>query len=515
MNFGKMKDQNSFFLHTCIVAIGILLSRITGLMRDVVFASLLGTGIVAEAFYVAFRLPNTFRRIFAEGALSNVFVPLFSAKIQHNRKIANTFSAKILIILLLSLLVVTLSVEMCMPYVIRVINPGFINDEEKFNLTVKLARITFPYIILISITAFFGSILNSVHSFWQFSIVSVILNLVLLVGLYLTNNWFSNAGECLSYLLIFAGLLQIVFVAYFCIKKHIFPFYQHTLVKTSHKSQYDQDVKIFLKKLFPAIVSSGILQVNIFIDGIFASFFTGAVSYLYYTDRIGQFPLSIIGYSLSVAILPSLSVAFQQKRKNEIAALQRKSFDVAMFFSIPAMLLITILSKKIIMLIYQHGAFDTNDTDIVALMLTIYALSLPFNVLLKIFFSCFYAQKNTKIPMRISMVALVFNIVSNVILIKFIDMYCVIVSTTLSSVLSCFMAIYYLYRDKECYINTECLRSLVRITGLSVCSCVLVPCVFYNFNLIIILSLVAMVHLALCFYFKVLTLSIITDVLHR
>ena len=208
------------------------MSRITGLMRDVVFASLLGTGIVAEAFYVAFRLPNTFRRIFAEGALSNVFVPLFSAKIQHNRKIANTFSAKILIILLLSLLVVTLSVEMCMPYVIRVINPGFINDEEKFNLTVKLARITFPYIILISITAFFGSILNSVHSFWQFSIVSVILNLVLLVGLYLTNNWFSNAGECLSYLLIFAGLLQIVFVAYFCIKKHIFPFYQHTLVKT-------------------------------------------------------------------------------------------------------------------------------------------------------------------------------------------------------------------------------------------------------------------------------------------
>ena len=186
-----------------------------------------------------------------------------------------------------------------------------------------------------------------------------------------------------------------------------------------------------------------------------------------------------------------------------------------MFFSIPAMLLITILSKKIIMLIYQHGAFDTNDTDIVALMLTIYALSLPFNVLLKIFFSCFYAQKNTKIPMRISMVALVFNIVSNVILIKFIDMYCVIVSTTLSSVLSCFMAIYYLYRDKECYINTECLRSLVRVAGLSVCSCVLVPCVFYNFNLIIILSLVAMVHLALCFYFKVLTLSIITDVLHR
>ena len=513
MKFYKKKKNT--FLSALVISVGVLLSRFTGLIRDVVFASFLGTGIVAEAFYVAFRLPNTFRRIFAEGAFSNIFVPFFSSKITENHKIANHFSAKILKILFLFLIIITIFIEVGMPYVIKVINPGFLADKEKFNLAVSLSRIAFPYVVLISITAFFGSILNSVNSFWQFSIVSVILNIVLFIGLYLTNSFFSNSGICLSYLLIVAGCIQVIFVAYFCVKKHIFPAYSDDKLELKYKIENNRDVKSFLKKLLPAVISSGILQINIFVDGIFASFFAGAVSYLYYTDRIGQFPLSIIGYSLSVAILPALSIAFKKNNKNDIVDLQTKSFNIAVFFSIPAMLLILMLSKPIIELIYQHGAFNADDTEIVAKMLAIYAISIPFNVLLKILFSCFYANKDTKPPMQISIISLIFNIICNIILIKFVGMYCVVISTTSSSILSYLMAILLLKKNGVLYINKKCSVFFVKILLISLLSCCLIPYFFYDLNLIIILIIVGLIHVVLCFGAKILTIDFLRGLIRR
>ncbi len=404
--------ENKTFISAMIISIGIFLSRITGLLRDVIFASFLGTGSLSEVFYVAFRLPNTFRRIFAEGAFSNAFVPFFSSKIKENSLVANVFSSKIMLILLFCLSILTIFMEIFMSQVISVINPGFLADREKFLITVFLSRITFPYVILISMAAFFGSILNSVGSFWQFSIISVILNIVLSLGLVFTRKLFSNAGECLSYLLIVAGVFQVVFVIFFCFKKKIFPskiFNKNLDEKINEEN--NKDVKLFIKKFFSAIVSSGILQINIFIDGIFASFFSGAISYLYYTDRLIQFPLSIIGYSLSVAVLPVLSIAFKEKNFSKISVLQKDSLNIAMFFSIPATLMIYALSENIVSLVYEHGVFKESDTKIVALMTSIYAFSIPFNVLLKIFFSCFYAQKNTKYPMKISFFSLLFNII--------------------------------------------------------------------------------------------------------
>ena len=499
-------NNNKTFLSAGIIAIGVLLSRLTGLIRDVIFASFLGTGIVAEAFYVAFRLPNTFRRIFAEGAFSNSFVPFFSSKVKENKTLANDFSAKILIILLLSLSILTLIIEIFMPSVIKIINPGFINNAEKYNLAILLSRIAFPYVILISLTAFFGAILNSIGSFWQFSIVSVILNITFIVGLFLTNNLFSNTGLCLSYLTIIAGFLQLVFVVFFCIKKKIIP-HNDSNKNITIRNRNNHDVKKFIKKLIPAIISSGVLQINILIDGIFASFFTSAVAYLYYTDRIGQFPLSIIGYSISIAILPSLSIAFKEEQQKNIAILQRKAFNVAIFFSIPAMICICIFAKPIVALIYHRGAFTEQDVKIVASMLFIYATSIPFNVLLKIFFAYFYANKNTIVPMKISFISLIFNIICNAILIHFVKYYCVIISTTSSAILSCILTCFLLKRDKVLYLNKQNILYLLKISIITFLS--VIPNIFLSqkIHIILIIIIIGFIYLSLCLLTKTFTIK--------
>ena len=516
------KNRDRTFFSALVISFCVFLSRITGLLRDIIFASFLGTGIIAEAFYVAFRLPNTFRRIFAEGAFTNAFVPFFSSKVKENRFIANNFSAKILVILFSFLVVLTFLVEMFMPSIIKVVSPGFFVDSNKFTLAVTLSRIAFPYVILISVTAFFGSILNSIGSFWQFSFVSVLLNLTFILGLFFTNNLYSNVGECLSYLLIFAGIVQVTFVGFFCVKKSLFPSFRSIFllqkkseIKIKEIEENKKDVILFVKKLIPAIISSGILQINIFVDGIFASFFPGAISYLYYSDRIGQFPLSIIGYSLSVAILPFLSIAFKEKNYDEVAILQQRSFNIAIFFSVPATLIICMFSKQIVSLFYQHGSFTDIDTRVVATMLSIYAFSILFNVLMKIIFSCFYAQKDTKTPLRVCIFSLILNIVMNLILIKIIGMYCVVISTTTSAILSCIIATFLLKKEKKFYINSSSFKFLIKVVFVSIISCVFVPLLFFKLNLILILIIIGCLYLVLCIATNIISISLIMNIFRK
>lgn len=493
-----MKTENHKpFISAIIISICTILSRLTGMVRAMIMASFLGTGVIADALYVAIKLPNTFRRIFAEGAFSNAFIPFFSSKVKENKNVANIFSLKVLKILIISLILLTLIIEIFMPSVVKIINPGFISDAYKFDLTVKLSRICFPYVILISLASFFGSILNSIGHFWQYASVSVLLNIVIIGGLFLTNQFFTHAGYCVSWLLVLTGIVQTIFVAMFCCKYSVFPKNSKNIID-KHIEENRIDVKNFIKKLIPAIISSGILQINIFIDGIFASFFAGAVSFLYYTDRMVNFPLSIIGYSLSVAILPSLSIAFKQKKIDAIKDLQTKTINIAIFFSFPAMLIFCILSKPIIAIIYERGAFTASDTRIIASMLTIYAISIPFNVLIKIFFSCFYSQKNTKTPMQIGLFSLIFNIISNLILFKIVNMYCVIISTTTSAILSCLLAIILLKKNNNLYVKFSELKFSLKVILISILSFGITPFALKDFNIFIILIICGTIHLALC-----------------
>lgn len=514
MNLKNSGVKKTFF-SAIVISIGIFVSKITGLLRDILFAKYLGSGIVAEAFYVAFRLPNTFRRIFAEGAFSNAFVPFFSSKVNKNKKIANYFSFKVLCFLCISLLLITLIMEIFMPTIIRFINPGFIDNEEKFNLSVELARISFPYIILISVASFFGSILNSIGRFWQFAFVSVILNIALIFGLVSVNNLFLNSGFCLSWMLIIGGVFQIIFIFYFCIKYSVVP---NSSIKNINKKdvlENNKDVKVFIKKLFPAIISSSLLQINIFIDGIFASYFDGANSYFYYTTRIVYFPLSIIGYSLSTAILPSLSVAFHEKKQKDIENLQTQSINVAMFFSIPATLFIFTSAYQIIRFIYERGEFLSNDTLIVSNMLKMFILSVPFTILMKIFYSCFYSKKNTKIPLYICLISLIFNIISNCILIKIVGMNCIIISTTLSSILSCILSLFFLKKENIFYVKIKKLSMTLKVLFISIISCLVLPILLDKINFFIMIFICVVVHFILCFVLKIITKDFIKSILKK
>ena len=494
-----MVNLKKTFFSFVVVAFGVLLSRITGLFRDIAFAKWLGTGIVAEAFYVAFRLPNTFRRIFAEGAFSNVFVPIFSIKYKENEKEAKIFSGNIFILLSVILLVFTVIVELLMPEIIGLINPGFVKDVEKFNLTVNLSRICFPYIVFISLTSLFGAILNSIGRFWHFASISAVMNITFIIGIVFFRELFLNSGFCLSWMLIIAGMLQILILIFFCIKYKIYPSFH--IFNSFHNKEHKKLIVSFFKKFLPAVVSSGILQINIFVDGIFASFFTGAVSYLYYTDRVGQFPLSIIGYSLSIALLPSLSIAFANKDNENILKLQKNSITLVSFFSIPAMLLIAVLSVPFIQLIYERGEFNSHDTFVVSNMLSIYAISIPFNILSKILFTCFYAKKDTNTPLKISIFSLFLNIILNICLFKIIGQYCVITATTISAILSTIVSIIVLKKRNILLLSSKDLYLSYRILILSIITCLVIPMVLFfylKYNIFLTLFIAGSLHLFGC-----------------
>ena len=494
----KMKSSgNKHFISALVIAVCVFISKATGVLRDVFFAKYLGSSVIGEAFYIAFRLPNTFRRMFADGAFSNVFVPFFSTKIKENKHDALKFANRVLFLLVCFLFLMTFVVEIFMPEIISLINPAF------------------PYIIFISISALFGSMLNGVGSFWQFASISIILNAVLMCGLCFTNNLFSNAGFCLAWMMIFAGILQVIILFISCLKKQLIRF-NGFRNNVEYEVKNNNDIKSFIRKLIPAIFSSGILQINIFVDGIFASFFTGAISHLYYTDRIGQFPLSLIGYSLSIAILPALSIAFKEKDNAKIASIQTDSVNIAMFFSIPLTLLIITLATPIIQLIYERGMFTTNDTEIVSNMIRIYALTIPFNILSKIFFVSFYAKKNTSTPLKISIFSLIFNIISNLILIHIVGRYCVIISTTLSSILSTIITIILLKKTNDLMLTIRHFKTTAIILLISSCSCCVLPVVLsyiLNLNLLLSLCICGILHLCLMFFTGILSKQLVKRVL--
>lgn len=507
-------NGNKHFFSAFVIAVCVLMSKATGVIRDIFFAKYLGSSVIGEAFYIAFRLPNTFRRMFADGAFSNVFVPFFSTKIKENKKNALSFAGRVLLILIFFLLLMTLAVEIFMPELIALINPGFIKNKEKFEMAVILSRIAFPYIIFISISALFGSMLNSIGSFWQFASISIVLNVVLIFGLYFTNNIFTNTGFCLVWMMIIAGVLQVIILFISCAKRQLMPTFR--INNNEKNDKKNNDIRLFLKKLMPAIFSSGVLQINIFVDGIFASFFTGAISHLYYTDRIGQFPLSLIGYSLSIAILPALSLAFKENDRIKISSIQKDSVNIAMFFSIPLTLLIITLAKQIIQIVYERGAFTPNDTGIVSNMIMIYAVTIPFNILSKIFFVSFYAKKNTSTPLKISIFSLLFNIVSNLILMNKTGRYCVVISTTLSSILSAVITMVILKKNNDLMLTMRDCKLTFVVLCISIFSCCVLPLILSNVfqtNFLILLFLSGFAHICLMFTTGILNKSLIKKII--
>ncbi|MCC8417907.1 MAG: murein biosynthesis integral membrane protein MurJ [Rickettsia endosymbiont of Bryobia graminum] len=397
----------ALFRSGIIVAFFTLISRIFGLARELFIASLFGASNVADSVNVAFKLPNLFRRIFGEGALSAVFVPIFNAKIIESRAAATRFTGAIFTILLITLIIIVILMEVFMPSLMVIIAPGFYRDLDKFNLTVTLCRITTPYLVFISVTALLGGILNSVKRFAAFAFSPIILSLaVIFITLLLEDR--VKAPMAVSISVLIAGILQIIFM-FFCIIRAGLAF--PIVFDSSSK-----DVKKFLFNIGPAAVGSGVQQLNLFISQSIASFIEGAISILSYADRIYQFPLSIIGATFSTILLPELSKIYHLNDLKKITKIQNNAVKIGLLLSLPSAFGIIILSEPIIHIIYERGAFTPEDTVKTAQAISAFALGIPAFVLAKILTPIFYANHDTKTPLKITVYSLLANTILNIIL---------------------------------------------------------------------------------------------------
>jgi len=416
MNLIKSTGTFSFFT---------IISRLLGYLRDILIAIFLGTSYLADVFFVAFRIPNTFRRLFSEGTFNAAFVPSYSSEIAKGKKQSNRFSNDVFNYLFLILLILVLVVQIFMPAFVSLIAPGFIDDNEKMNLAVNLTRITIPFLMLVSLASFFSSILNSHNRFAEAAAAPIILNIVLIIILLFSKSLNDELVYYLSYGVTFAGLLQLIFLYFFVTK--------HFKLTFEIKFKASKKVKVFFSKLLPSIFSSGVTQINILVGTIIASFQTSAVSYLYYADRIYQINLAIAGIAIGVVVLPQLSKHISKKNKKKIDLIQNKALELSLFLSLPASIALFIASDEIISALFGYGQFSESSVLNSAKALFYFSLGLPAFAMIKVFSNFFFANHDTKTPFYISLLSVLLNILISVYFFKSIGFIIIPIATTISS----------------------------------------------------------------------------------
>ena len=445
-----------------------LLSRILGYLRDILIAIFLGTGVLADAFFIAFRIPNTFRRLFSEGTFNAAFVPSYASEIVKGKKQSNKFANNIFNLLFLGLLFLVLIVQIFMPTFVSIIAPGFVESVEKMELAISLTRITFPFLFFICLASFFSAILNSHNKFATASAAPIILNIILIGVLLFSKLLGDDLVFYLSYGVSFAGFLQLVFLYQFVRK-----FYS---LKFDFKIKINSKIKVFFKKLLPSIFASGVTQINILVGTVIASFQASAVSYLYYADRIYQINLAIAGIAIGVVVLPQLSKHIQSKKKSKIHLIQNKALELSLFLTLPASAALLIASEEIISALFGYGSFDQVSAINSGKALYYFALGLPAFSLIKVFSSFFFANHDTKIPFYISLFSVLTNIVISISYFNEIGFIIIPIATTISSWLNAILLFTFLKnRDLFSFNNIF----LVRFVKIIIAS--LLMAIFFNF----------------------------------
>ena len=458
-----IKSTSTFSIFTFI-------SRILGYIRDFLIAITLGSGPLSDAFFVAFRIPNTFRRLFSEGTFNAAFVPSYSSELKRSKKKANIFANQIFNILLLGLLAVVILIEIFMPLFIKAIAPGFSVNSDKFDLAIILTRITFPFLFFISLASFFSAILNSHNKFGIAAAAPIILNIILIIILILDLGFGDQIVLQLSYGVSIAGFLQL-FLLFIFVKKKFTPI-------IDFKLNIDNKVKFFFRKLLPSIFSSGVTQINILIGTIIASFEVNAVSYLYYADRIYQINLAIAGIAIGTVLLPNLSKHLTTKNIGKINLIQDKSIELSFFLSLPAMLALVVASEQITSSLFGYGSFDKISVINSSKALYYFAFGLPAFALIKILSAFLFARQNTKTPFYFSLVSVIINILISVVYFNKIGFIIIPIATTISSWINVVLLYFYLSSRKYFVFNQNLIFSILKIS----CSSFLA---IYSFYLIL------------------------------
>ena len=458
-----LKSTGTFGFYTII-------SRLLGYLRDIFIAIFLGTGLLADAFFVAFRIPNTFRRLFSEGTFNAAFVPSYSSEILRGKKQSNQFANDIFNLLFLVLLFLTIVVQIFMPGFVSLIAPGFVGDFEKMEIAINLTRITFPFLFFICLASFFSAILNSHNKFAAASGAPIILNIVLILVLLFSKSLGDQLVYYLSYGVSLAGILQLLFLYKFTTKYYS--------LKFNFKIRLNNKVKYFFKKLLPSIFSSGVTQINILIGTIIASFQASAVSYLYYADRIYQINLAIAGIAIGVVVLPQLSKHIRSRRKNKILLIQNKALELSLFLSLPATLALIIGSEQIISSLFGYGSFNETSVNNSSLALYYFALGLPAFALIKVFSTFFFANHDTKTPFYISLISVLLNILISVYYFNEVGFVIIPIATSISSWFNSILLFLFLKNRELFYFNKIFIVKFIKIIIASI-----LMGLFFNFLL--------------------------------
>jgi len=382
-----------------------LLSRISGLVRDVVFAGLIGagSGIAADAFYVAFRIPNFLRRIFGEGAFSTAFVPVFAEhKVRDSHDALRGFVDRLTGAFGLILLAATAIGVASAPLLVSIMAPGF--DAAKSALTTDMLRLTFPYLFFISLVAMAGGILNSYNRFGVAAFTPVLLNLSMIGAALWLSPRLATPAMALAWGVLIAGAVQLLFQLPFLARLDMLP-------RPKLRRDHDGVAKVF-RLMLPAIFGVSVAQINTLLNTIIASFLvTGSVSWLYYSDRLMEFPLGVFGIALATVILPSLSKSHAVRSHDEFERLLDWGLRVTLLICIPATAGLIVLASPLVTTIYFRGVFSANDVAMTTGALIAFAAGLPAFALVKVLAPGFYARQDTKTPVRIGMISMGANIV--------------------------------------------------------------------------------------------------------
>ncbi|MDR1026273.1 MAG: murein biosynthesis integral membrane protein MurJ [Lactobacillus sp.] len=437
------------------------LSRITGFLRDMVLAKYLGAGLISDAFFVSFKLPNLFRSLFAEGAFASAFVPIVSQKLCDGKEEARKFSSAAISVLAFFITIFVIVIEIIMPAIVTILAPGFASNPEQLALATTLSRITFPFLLFISVVSFQSGILSSLGKFAAPASAPIILNLLMVASVFIFVPFAPSTAHGIAFGITFAGFIEVLWLRYFLRKEKMFINIQFNMPKLLK----DKDIKTLFKRMAPGILGSGIYQINVMVSTIIASLVApGAISWLYYADRIQQLPIGVVGAAISVALLPILSTHIKNNDDAQTRHAQSKAFEYGAMLAIPAMIAIIILALPITNILFQHGRFGAFETEMTYKAIIAYIIGLPFYVCVKAMAPNLFARGDTKTPVKYGLVSFIVNIAASMALAFPFGHIGIAAGSAVSSIVSFFL--YYFGLKKRGFWNIEhsLVKQIIKIT---------------------------------------------------
>ncbi|MDP4796659.1 MAG: murein biosynthesis integral membrane protein MurJ [Rhodospirillales bacterium] len=439
-----------------------MLSRIFGFARDILIANFLGAGAVADAFVVAFRFPNLFRRLFAEGAFAAAFVPMFSKSIEgEGEGSAKQFAEEALSVLSLALLVFVVCAELAMPWLMPYLAPGFDAVPGKMEMTTEFSRIAFPYLLFISLVALQSGVLNAFGKFAAAAAAPVLLNITLIVALLAFGGNDEQSGRALVWGVFAAGIVQFLWMGWHCHRAGF-----HLQIRAPRLTE---KVRILGRRILPVMFGASLYQINFLVGTILATTISdGAVSYLYYADRVTQLPLGVVGIAVGTALLPMISRQLESGNAERANASQNRGIEIALLLTVPAALALIVIPGPIIAVLFERGAFGKAASEATSQALMAYAIGLPAYVGIRVFTPGFYAREDTATPVRIAALSMLVNIAMNFLLMRHFAHVGIAMASSISAWLNIGLLVAVLAKRGHYRADARLLSRLFGIAGASI-----------------------------------------------